>query len=171
MFFQPGGNLGRSLGALGGSKGHRRSSLGTLGGSKGHRRSSLGGPWGVLGGSLGSLERAWGVFGALLERPWGVFGAPVVPEVLQTLATARFQKGSLERPWGVFAAPLGVLVASLGDPGAPWSDLGASLVTSKVQKIRHVLEKVTSEPARHSGTHGNHVTSSRKHYVSMNTLD
>ena len=128
MFFQLGGTLDAVWGPLEGRRGTAGAPWGPLEGPRRHRRTSSGGPRGVLGGSLVSLERAWGVFGAPLERPWGVFGAPVVPEVLQTLATARFQKGSLEHPWGVFAAPLGVFVASLGDPGGPWSELGATWV-------------------------------------------
>ena len=44
-------------------------------------------------------------------------------------------------------------------------------VTLKVQESRQVLEQVSSEPAQPSGTHGNHVTSSRQVYVSLNTLD
>ena len=171
MFFQLGGTLDALRGPLEGRRGTAGAPWGPLEGPRGHRRTSLGGPRGVLGESLGSLERAWGIFGAPLERPWGVFGAPVVPEVLQTLATARFQKGSLEHPWGVFAAPLGVFVASLGDPGGPWSDLGASLEPQRRSLERPGCVFGATAPARTSRTHGNHVTPRCKHYVSLNTLD
>ena len=59
--------------------------------------ASLGRPWHALGGSWGCLGWPRAVFGAplgLLGSPWVVFGAPLAPEVLETLATARFAEGA-----------------------------------------------------------------------------
>ena len=157
-FFSLGGNLGRSLGTLGGSKGHRRSSLGTLGGSKGHRRSWV---LGVLGASLGRL---WSALGATLGCLWSARRARSAPNASHSEVSEGVPGASLGRVCNALGGPCCVLEGSRGSLGRPWGVFG-------VQKSRHVLEKVTSEPARHSGTHANHVTARCKHYVSMNTLD